>query len=143
MYVPEHLMFDFIALHPLLHGSTPIHHHLSDGRGWGKSRIYTVKEGYIITSSNKDINTDIKWNKVWCKDGLPKINVFLWILAHCKTLTINNLKKEGLKGLCVASSAKSQREYIPSFFGFPFYPRSLVSVSTRDAYKYDPSNKME
>ena len=44
--IPKHLIFDFTSLLSLLQGSVPIHCHLSDGRGWGKSGIYPVKEGY-------------------------------------------------------------------------------------------------
>ena len=99
MEILEHLIFYFTALLSLLQGYAPIHHHPSDGRRWGKSGIYTVKEGYRITSNNKENNrTDIKWNKIWCKDGLPKINSFFWILAHRKTMTTENLKKRGIEG---------------------------------------------
>ena len=44
--VPEHLKLDFNALCSVLQGSAPIHNQLLDSRGWGKSGIYTVKEGY-------------------------------------------------------------------------------------------------
>ena len=44
--VPENLTLDFNALFSILQGFVPVHSQLLDSRGWGKSRIYTVKEGY-------------------------------------------------------------------------------------------------
>ena len=76
----------------------PIHSELKDERCWGKAGSYTDKEGYIVVDVEcNSYNKDMKWSKIWNKDGLPKINVFFWILAHRKTLTAANLRKREIR----------------------------------------------
>jgi len=38
------------------------------------------------------------WKKIWSNNGMPKINIFCWIMAHGKILTIENLRKKGILG---------------------------------------------
>ena len=76
-----------------------MHRQLVVSRGWGKLGHYTVKEGYCLISNIKENNKkDPKWIKIWCKDEIPKINVFFWMLAHRKKLTAENLRKMGMEG---------------------------------------------
>ena len=58
-----------------------------------------MKAGYSeIDEVYSRNNNDGKWKKIWSKDGLPKINIFFWILGHGKTLTTDYLRKGGLEG---------------------------------------------
>jgi hypothetical protein len=58
-----------------------------------------VKEGYkdllrrLSLPEKKNM-----WKNVWNNDGIPKINIFLWLLAQNKLLTVENLSKRGFKG---------------------------------------------
>ena len=74
---------DYNMFLTLIHESGPIYYSLADGRSLGKTRAYEVKEGCRIASDHQN-NTGIdkKWAKVWCKDWLPKVNVFYCILAN-------------------------------------------------------------
>ena len=115
--MPEHLTLDFTALFSIFQGFAPIHNYLLDSKGWGKSGIYTVKEGYGIISNIEDIiSADNKWNKVWYNDGLPKINVLFRILAHRKILTAKNLKKRGIQGPSCCVLCKEEEETIDHIF---------------------------
>ena len=95
--MPEQLKEDYSLLQTFLQGSLPIHIKLPDQRCWGKSGVYTMKDGYnsVHNSSRKEGI----WKNVWCSDGLPKIYFFCWLFTHQKILTADNLKKRGIKGL--------------------------------------------
>ena len=67
-----------------------------------------------IQEQKKYIN-NIKWNKIWCSDGLPKVNAFFSILSCHKTLTVENLRKRGIVGpsRCIlCKEAKENLEYL-------------------------------
>ena len=110
-------MHDFNALYSILQGFVPVHSHLLDSRGWGKSGIYIVKEGYRVISNNESISREYnKWIKFWCNDGLPKINAFIWILDHWKIMTAENLKKRGIQGPLRYVLCKEAEETIDHLF---------------------------
>ena len=71
-----------------------------DARGWGnKSGIYTTSAGYnIISNPHPFDNSDI-WKSVWAVKSLPKVDFFIWTLAHGEILTGHGLKKRGGKAL--------------------------------------------
>ena len=93
----EHLNSEYHALISVM--STPVHYALKDDKCWGNSGCYTVKEGFkLVDGDYSNFNNDKKWKKIWNKGGLPKINVFFWILAHRKMLTTKNIRKRGMEG---------------------------------------------
>ena len=55
-----------------------------------------------------------RWNKIWSKDGLPKVNFFFWILAHRKALTADNLRKRGIIGplRCILCKEEERLEHV-------------------------------
>ena len=76
-----------------------------------------VKEGYIAVDVEcSSYNKGKKWSKIWSKNGMPKINVFFWILAHRKNLTAKNLRKRGLEGLLRCILCKESEESIEHLF---------------------------
>jgi len=57
------------------------------------------------------------WKNVWNNDGIPKINIVLWLLAQNKLLTVENLSKRGFKGhfrceLCRQTLESSQHIFL-------------------------------
>ena len=83
-----------------LHGKSPVTRTAKDARGWGKKMgIYTTSMGYnFISNPHPTENSDI-WKSVWAVKSLPKVDLFIWTLAHGKILTRDNMKKRGGKAL--------------------------------------------
>ena len=101
---------DSIVLLMILHGKDPIHKNITDSRGWGNAGNFTVKEGYHMVHKRKNrLMKNNRWNKIWIRDGLPKINVFFWILALHKMLTAENLRKRGIIGSSFIASCVNRR----------------------------------
>ena len=110
-----HLSAEFLALITVF--PTPVHRALKDERCWGKSERYTVKAGYrAINEVYSRNNNDGKREKIWSKNGLPKIKFFFWILGHGKTLTIDNLRKRGLEGPLRCILCKEFEESLENLF---------------------------
>ena len=83
------------------------------GKKWlvhGEGRIQNG-----IQEQKKYIN-NIKWNNIWCSDGLPKVNVFFWILSPCKTLTTDNLRKRGIVATICCILCKESEENLEHVF---------------------------
>jgi hypothetical protein len=58
-----------------------------------------VKEGYkTLLSNSMIVHILAKWKKNWSIDALPKINIFIWSLAHRKILMGEKLMKIGFHG---------------------------------------------
>ena len=93
------LRLEYNVFLTLIHESGLVYCSLADGRSRGMTRAYEVNEGYKIADDHQN-NTGIdrKWAKVWCKDWLPKVNIFYCILANRKTLTMENMRKRCVAG---------------------------------------------
>jgi len=52
------------------------------------------------------------WNYVWNPGGLPKVNIFNWILVHDRLLTADNLQRGLQGGLPDVSCAKHLRRLV-------------------------------
>jgi hypothetical protein len=87
---PQELCNQFINS---LQGCAPHNQNDQDICGWDAS-LYSVKKGYftLLESSHGHPRANW-WNKVWHNDGIPKINLFCWLLVHKKILTTKNLQK--------------------------------------------------
>jgi hypothetical protein len=68
----------------------------SDSLVWGyeKSRVYSTQSCYAVISFRglTPMFLPVIWNIV----VTPKIHLFLWLLAHNKLATVDNLNKRGL-----------------------------------------------
>jgi hypothetical protein len=110
---PIHLQCQAHLLISFLKGAAPIHRDIQDSRGWGPVG-YTVKEGYkILLANSRNLINSARWKNIWSSDALPKINIFIWTLAHGKILTGENLMKRGFHGpftcaLCQRTQESSQ-----------------------------------
>jgi hypothetical protein len=119
--VPPNLIPTSQSFLLIINGSTPVHLQQQDCRGWGSSG-YSVKEGYklLLNQSQLPEKSNI-WKEIWNIDGLPKINIFGWKLAHNKLLTGENMLKRGIMGpfrcaLCKQDSESSTHLFLDCNF---------------------------
>jgi ribonuclease HI len=97
---PSHLHNEEIRLLTLLQGKLPIVANKKDRRGWGhQSGSYTISEGYkLIKAISNAFPNPTLWKEVWRFKSIPKIDMFIWTLAHNAILTGDILKKKGWEG---------------------------------------------
>jgi hypothetical protein len=71
-----------------------------DRRGWGQQPdSYTILEGYKLAKENPYASPNLTlWKEVWRYKSIPKIDMFIWTLAHNTILTGDNLKRKGWEG---------------------------------------------
>jgi hypothetical protein len=62
------------------------------------------------------IQTSTKWKNIWSQDALPKINIFIWSLAHGKILTGENLMKRGFHGPFICPLCQNSQDTIQHLF---------------------------
>jgi hypothetical protein len=61
--------------------------------------MYTASEGYKLIKANPYAPPNpTLWKEVWRFKCIPKIDMFIWTLAHNAILTGDNLKKKGWEG---------------------------------------------
>ena len=91
---PSHLDNEKNMLIANIHGKSPVTRIAKDARGRGKKiGIYTTLAGYnFISNPRPTENADI-WKSVWVVKILPKVDFFIWTLAHGNILTGDNMKK--------------------------------------------------
>jgi hypothetical protein len=118
---PPPLSNQVCAFFQALKGANPVHLQVQDSRGWGVKGYY-VKEGYReLLLQNSLLPKSSWWSNIWSTDGIPKINMFCWILAHGKTLTEDNLLKRGFQGpfccvLCANNFETTQHLFLDCTF---------------------------
>jgi len=92
--IPPNLEEDWNTLKFCLQGKSPLKERKKDKRGWGtRSRIYTTTTGYqhIVSVPNVPPNPTI-WRAIWTAKSIPKIDMFVWTMAHRGILTGENLR---------------------------------------------------
>lgn len=84
--------------------------------GWG-SQDYSIKKGYdsLLAQSSLPPHSTC-WKCIWSSDGLLKVNILCWTLAHGKILTGENLAKRGFLGPFRCSLYKKYSESINHLF---------------------------
>jgi hypothetical protein len=75
----------------------------------------------LAKSKESSINGDLNGNS----DGLPKINIFCWIMVHGKLLTTENLQKREIQGPSRCALCRVEEEMIHHLF-FEFFFSKLV-----------------
>jgi hypothetical protein len=67
---------------------------------WGHSTTgaFNISEAYYIKAGHKTLPREEVWGKIWDMKTWPKINTFLWLVAHNNILTWDNLRKRGFIG---------------------------------------------
>jgi ribonuclease HI/exonuclease III len=97
---PANLEKQWAALKKLLQGKAPLKKAGKDERGWGsKAQAYTTAEGYqLLNSVPTALPNPALWKAVWNYRSLPKVDLFIWTLAHKSIPTGENLKRRGWEG---------------------------------------------
>jgi hypothetical protein len=97
---PANLEIQWAALKKLLQRKDPLKKAGKDERGWGsKAQAYTTAEGYqLLNSVSTALPNPTLWKAVWNYRSLPKVDLFIWTLAHKSIPTGENLKRRGWEG---------------------------------------------
>ena len=68
---------------------------------WGylTNRFYNTKEAYKLTFNQGETLHSDAWNNIWNFYPWPKIATIIWLVAHKRILTGENLMKRGMHGL--------------------------------------------
>lgn len=90
--IPAHLKKQLTTLTDAITDFTPMHKDEDESWGWGKTGVYTVRQGYLQMQGKKaSQHPETVWKQIWEYFSIPKINFFFWTLFHNKILTGDNL----------------------------------------------------
>jgi hypothetical protein len=83
-----------------LQGKTPLKKRKKDKRGWGSfSGLYTTAAGYQHIATVPHVPPDPEiWKVFWSSKSIPKIDMYVWTMAHRGILTGGNLRRRGWEG---------------------------------------------
>jgi hypothetical protein len=97
---PTALDCHWSALKRCLQGKAPLKNKGKDERGWGRNaRAYTTAEGYqLFNNVPTAMPNPTLWKAIWQSNSLPKIDLFIWTLAHKSIQTGENLRRHGWEG---------------------------------------------
>jgi ribonuclease HI len=97
---PAALDRHWCALKRCLQGKAPLKKKGKDERGWGRNaRAYTTAEGYqLFNNVPTAMPNPTLWKAIWQSNSLPKIDLFIWTLAHKSIQTGENLRRRGWEG---------------------------------------------
>jgi hypothetical protein len=99
-----------------INGLSPVHLNQKDRRDWGEIGYY-VRNGCKSLLSDNDLPKKLAiWKEIWNANGLPKINIFEWQLAHSKLLTCENLLKRCFMGPFRCAQSNQDFENIEHIF---------------------------
>jgi hypothetical protein len=104
---------------PILPGEDILH--------WGHSPrgTFNIQEAYAV-KANLNLPPPPPpprkvWNKIWSLKHWPKINIFLWLVAHGSILTWDNLTKRGFIGPSICPLCLEEAETMNHLLNiFPF-----------------------
>eukprot|EP00253_Pinus_taeda_P023772 PITA_23772 len=97
--IPEHLNDQLNPFTAEIADFAPVHKNEEDTWGWGQTRVYSAKQGYLQMQSKKDlVHPEGVWKQIWECFSIPKINFFFWTLFQNKILTGENLCKRNIVG---------------------------------------------
>jgi hypothetical protein len=98
--LPQDLEEEWSSLENLLQGKTPLCEKRKDKIGWGlHAGPYTIAVGYSQLASTPQVPPDpVIWKATWTVKSLPKIDMFVWIVAQKGVLSRENLRKRWWAG---------------------------------------------
>jgi hypothetical protein len=97
---PPNLERQWETLKTCLQGKAPLKRAGKDELGWGKkANGYTTAEGYQTFSAVPTASPNpALWKAIWRYHSIPKVDIFIWTLAHRSIPTGENLKRRGWTG---------------------------------------------
>jgi hypothetical protein len=98
--LPPELEEEWEMLKSWLQGKSPLKKRKKDKRGWGqRSGPYSTAAGYLHIASIPHVPPDPTiWKATWTTKSIPKIDMFIWTLAHRGVLSGENLRRRGWEG---------------------------------------------
>jgi hypothetical protein len=98
--LPPKLEEEWNTMKNYLQGKSPLKKGKKDKRGWGTLfEIYTTVVGYQHTTIVPHIPPDPTiWKAIWTSKSIPKIDIFVWTMAHKGILTGEKLRRRGWEG---------------------------------------------
>jgi len=111
-----------------LSGCAPSHWTIQDTRGSGNG-AYSVNATYatLLDQSSLPPQSSL-WSRIWNLDGIPKINLFCWTLAHINILVGENLKKRGFLGPFRCALCRQEEESLDHLFLECPYSKAVWSI---------------
>jgi hypothetical protein len=99
--IPPKLEGEWNTLMYFLQWKSPLKNSKKDKRYWGAlSGAYTIATGYKNLTEVPHVPLDPTiWRTIWTSKSIPKIDMFLWTLAHTGILIGENLRRRGWEGL--------------------------------------------
>jgi hypothetical protein len=119
---PQELEGEWNTLMGYLQGKSLIKARKKDKRGWGSlSGNYTTTTGYKILTVVPHVPPDPTiWKSIWTSKSIPKIDMFVWTLAHRSILTGRKSVKERVGRPIQMSTLHTRRGNIrPSALAMP------------------------
>jgi hypothetical protein len=98
--LPPQLEEEWEMLKSWLQGKSPLKKRKKYKRGWGhRSGPYTTTVGYLHIALVPHVPPDPAICKAtWTTKLVPKIDMFIWTLAHIGVLSGKNLRRKGWEG---------------------------------------------
>ena len=98
--ITQDLEGDWSTLNLSLQGKAPLKKKGKDERGWGKNaKPYTTANDYRLSINFPNVPPNpIIWKAIWQSKSIPKIDMFIWTLAHNSIQTGESLQRKGWEG---------------------------------------------
>eukprot|EP00253_Pinus_taeda_P028484 PITA_28484 len=135
--IPAHLKDQLKIFTDAIIDFTPMHKDKEDSWGWGKTGVYTAKQGYLQMQGKKNSpHPETVWNQIWENFSIPKINFFCWTLFHNKILTGDNLCRRNIAGphrcaLCKNALETSVHMFIDCEYAQKAWTSFLTGLNVR------------
>jgi hypothetical protein len=119
-----------------LHNCSPYHREKANSCGWRDSKFMVMKGYLTLLEDSISFPQSSMWKHIWHNDGLPKVNVFCWLLAHMKVITLENIRKHGIAGpsrcaICLNHEEMIQHLFVDFFFAKEFWTLFLDGLMHR------------
>jgi hypothetical protein len=99
--------------------------------GYTTAGTFTIKEAYSLYATHQDARTEHIWTKIWNPALWPKISTFLWLVAHNRALTWDNLRKKGFIGPSICVLCSQQEETKEHLFNGCHYSQRIWDYGTQ------------
>jgi len=94
---------------------------------WGHKPqgTFSTREAYWLKAPSDLLPNAQLWRKIWNLKHWPKITLFLWLVAHSRILTWDNLSKRGFVGPSMCLLCGKAQETMEHFLNSCHYTAQL------------------
>ena len=93
--------------------------------GYSTAGIFNIKEANLLQSQHQELRNEQIWSKVWNPALWPNVSTFLWLVAHNRALTWDNLRKRGFIGPSICALCHQQEETKEHLFNGCHYSQQI------------------